>query len=128
MEVVERRKRLREHVIKKASNWASKLPFKVTVILVGSYARGDFNLWSDIDVLLISEDFIGGPIERLKSLDIPPGFQAIPLTPKEFKRLLKKRSHLAIESIEFGVMLRDDLRLIQQIRQVKENRIMSEGN
>jgi len=128
MEIIERRKRLREHVIKKASNWASKLPFKVTAILIGSYARGDFNLWSDVDVLLISEDFTGGPIERLKSLAIPPGFQAIPLTPSEFRRLLTKRNHLVIEAIKFGVVLRDDLRLIQQIRQVKENRTMSEGN
>ena len=121
MEVIERRKELREHVIKEASNWASKLPFKVTAILVGSYARGDFNLWSDVDVLLISESFTGGPVERLKLLDVPSGFQVIPLTLKEFKRLLTKGDHLAIEAIEFGVVLRDDLKLIQQIQRVKTN-------
>ena len=30
---------------------------KVTVVLYGSYARGDFNLWRDVDILLISDAF-----------------------------------------------------------------------
>ena len=72
MEVIEKRRRLREQAInKEALSWAAGLPFKVTAMLVGSHARGDFNLWSDIDVVLISEDPEGGPIERLKALDIP---------------------------------------------------------
>ena len=29
----------------------------VTFILFGSYARGDFNLWSDIDIIVISDKF-----------------------------------------------------------------------
>lgn len=116
MEVIERRKRLREHIIKEASNWVSKLPFKVTAVFVGSYARGDFNLWSDVDVLLIPKSFTGGPVERLKLLDLLSGFQVIPLTLKEFKRLLTKGDHLAVEAIEFGVLLRDNLKLIQQVK------------
>lgn len=55
--------------------WANKLPFKATVILIGSYARGDFNLWSDVDILLISESLSGNPIERLKALDAPQDFK-----------------------------------------------------
>ncbi len=30
---------------------------KTTLILFGSYARGDFNLWSDIDIIIISDYF-----------------------------------------------------------------------
>ena len=112
MEVIERRKRLREQAIKEASDWVARLPFKVTAILVGSYARGDFNLWSDIDVILVSEVFKGGPVERLKALDIPRGFQAIPLTPNEFKRLLAKGNRLVVEAAEHGIMLKNDLKLI----------------
>lgn len=41
--------------------------FKVSAILIGSYARGDFNKWSDVDVLLIAE-FAGNPLERLWKL------------------------------------------------------------
>lgn len=113
MEVIEKRTRLREQVIRRASNWAERLPIKATAILTGSYARGDFNLWSDVDILLVSEDFKGGPVERLKALDIPSRFQVIPLTPKEFRRLLTRRDHLALEAVESGIMLRDDLKLIR---------------
>lgn len=112
MEVIEKRKRVREQTIKEASSWAARLPFKVTAMLVGSYARGDFNLWSDVDIVLVSKDFKGGPIERLKALDTPQGFQVIPLTLNEFKRLLAKGSVLATEAIKHGVILRDDLKLI----------------
>jgi len=30
---------------------------KTTLILFGSYARGDFNLWSDVDLIIISDYF-----------------------------------------------------------------------
>jgi predicted nucleotidyltransferase len=30
---------------------------RMTVILHGSFARGDFNLWSDIDLIIVSEKF-----------------------------------------------------------------------
>ena len=109
MEVVKERRKLREEVVEAALKWARKIPFKVTAILTGSYARGDFNLWSDVDVLLISEDFKGGPVERLKSLDMPPKFQVIPITPREFQRLLNKKNPLAVEAIKSGIILRNDL-------------------
>ncbi|RLG90819.1 MAG: nucleotidyltransferase domain-containing protein [Candidatus Hecatellales archaeon] len=115
MEVIKERKRIREKIIKEASSWTAKLPFKATAMLIGSYARGDFNLWSDIDILLISEEFKGNPVERLKALDIPPGFQVIPLTLKEFKKLLTKRNQLAIEATKHGVILRNDLKLLLQV-------------
>jgi len=111
MEVIEARRKLREQVARDASSWAAELPFRLTAILVGSYARGDFNLWSDIDILLVSEDFEGGPVERLKALDTPPGFQVIPLTPNEFRRLLDRGDHLAVEAVESGLILRDDLKI-----------------
>lgn len=111
MEIVERRRRLRGKVIEAASKWARKLPFKATAILIGSYARGDFNLWSDIDVMVISEDFKGGPVGRLKSMDMPLGFQIIPLTSNEFKKLLAKKDPLALEAVKSGVILRNDLKI-----------------
>ena len=110
MGVLEERRRLRERVIEQARRWVEGLPFKATAILVGSYARGDFNLWSDVDVLLIAE-FRGGPLERLEGLDVPPGFQVIPLTLEEFERLARRRDPLAVEALTVGVVLRDDFGL-----------------
>ncbi|MEM2728432.1 MAG: nucleotidyltransferase domain-containing protein [Candidatus Bathyarchaeia archaeon] len=109
MGIIEERRRLREKRILEAKEWASRISFKATVILIGSYARGDFNLWSDVDILVISEEFVGSPVHRLENLDAPPGYQIIALTPKEFKRLIERREPIAMEAIEHGVVLRDDL-------------------
>jgi len=98
MEAVKERMRLRDKVINEAAKWAKGLQFPATVIVIGSYARGDFNLWSDVDVLLIA-DFRGNPLERLKSLDFPAGFEVIPLTRSEFLRLLEEKNVLAIERL-----------------------------
>jgi len=108
MEVLRERRRVREKVIEEARDWATDLPFKATVMLVGSYARGDFNLWSDVDVIVIAE-FNNRPIERLENTDHPPGFEVIPLTPKEFIRLIEKKNPIALEALNTGIVLRDDL-------------------
>jgi len=111
MEIIKERRRLRERRIEEAREWASKIPLRVTAVLIGSYARGDFNLWSDIDILLISEDFAGRPPDRLKNIDVPPGYQVIALTYKEFKTLMGRRERIVIEAIEYGIVLRDDLKI-----------------
>ncbi|HDD26211.1 MAG TPA: nucleotidyltransferase domain-containing protein [Acidilobales archaeon] len=66
---------------------------KVTLIIYGSYARGDFNLWSDVDVILISEYFTN--IDFLKRYDIiskfiPENFEVKIWTLQEAKRNLSK--------------------------------------
>jgi len=108
MEILRERRRIREQVIEKARRWAGSIPFKTSAILVGSYARGDFNLWSDIDVIVITESD-SRPVERLKNMENPPGFEVIPLTPKEFRRLVEKKNPLALEALSRGIVLRDDL-------------------
>ncbi len=65
----------------------------VTLVLHGSYARVDFNLWSDVDVIIVSPVF-----EGLRVLDrydplldlLPPGFEAIPMTPRGLRQALEK--------------------------------------
>ncbi len=69
---------------------------RVTVILYGSYARGDYNLWSDIDLLVISEKFKN--VRILDRYDLipqpPPGVEPVPLTPGEFVENLGKNTWL----------------------------------
>ena len=117
MEILKEGRALREKVIEEARRWASNLPFKSSVILIGSYARGDFNLWSDVDIVLIAW-LHGNPLERLKSIDYPPGFEVIPLTPTEFLTLLKKRNPIAMEALSNGVILRDDFNIEELLKQV----------
>lgn len=109
MEIVKKRMEIREKVINEAISWVSKLNYKVSAVLIGSYARGDFNTWSDVDIMLISDEFKGNPIERLKKIAIPPGYEVIPLTLEEFRKLLKKNNILAVEAMQVGIKLRDDL-------------------
>jgi len=110
LKILEERRRHREEVINEVKQWAMDLPFKATVILIGSYARGDFNVWSDVDIVLISE-LTGSPLDRLKKINYPPGFEVIPLTLDEFLRMLKKKNPIAVEAIERGVILRDDFNI-----------------
>lgn len=108
MEIIRERVETRRRVIERVREWASSLRLRSTVALIGSYARGDFNLWSDIDVVVISDELRGNPVERLRNIDAPPGFEVILLTPQEFKELLKKENPIAIEFVRYGVIVRDD--------------------
>ena len=58
MEIIEKRIEERKRIIRKAQEYSLTFEFKATVILIGSYARGDFNLWSDVDIMIIG-DFTG---------------------------------------------------------------------
>ena len=111
MEIIEKRKRQREQLIGQVSEFIKGLNFKCTALLIGSYARGDFNLWSDVDILIIGE-FSGTPVERLKNLNLPPGYEAILLTADEVAKKRKKNDRFIVESFESGVIIRDDLHLV----------------
>ncbi|MHB1493772.1 MAG: nucleotidyltransferase domain-containing protein [Thermoplasmataceae archaeon] len=107
MEIVEQRKLEREIKIRSAIEYSKALDFKSTVILIGSYARGDFNLWSDVDLLIIG-DFSGNPVRRSEKLDFPAGYELILLTPEEISIMKGKRNKFLIDSFAEGVVLRDD--------------------
>jgi len=82
---------------------------RVTVVVYGSYAKGDFNLWSDVDILLISEAFKN--MRFLDRYDLfkdeeKPGFEVKPFTPEEFKKLMSSVSW--VEALRNRVVLVDD--------------------
>ncbi|MCX8205389.1 MAG: nucleotidyltransferase domain-containing protein [Candidatus Nezhaarchaeota archaeon] len=110
MDIFKEREVARSKVLKEAGEWAQAFRAPCTVVLIGSYARGDFNKWSDVDVVLVSEFAERSPLKRLEGVDIPPGFEVIPLTLRELDRLLRKNDPIALE-VKRGVVLRDDLGL-----------------
>jgi hypothetical protein len=63
-----------------------------TIVLYGSYARGDWNEWSDIDLIVVSEDFQNlGYWERIDKLvdAIYPTrapIEAVAMTPDEWEK------------------------------------------
>lgn len=79
----------------------------VAAAVVGSVARGDFNVWSDVDVVLVAEGLAEHAVERQGSLleGAPPGVQPVGFTPPEFRAALAKGNPLAVEAVERGVPL-----------------------
>ena len=123
--IIGERLRERVRVIEEARKWSRGLKYPVTAILVGSYARGDFNKWSDVDIILVSPAFEGKtPIERLYEVDAPPGYEVIPWTPRELERMMAKGNPLAIEASRHGVILRDDLGLAKLVRGSGSHRLL----
>ena len=114
MGVLERRREERKEIIKKAGEFAREYPHRCTAIMIGSYARGDFNLWSDVDLIVVGE-FLGNPVERLKNLDFPAGYEIIPLTVPEFNSLIESKKPLARDIVDQKVVLRDDFGLSRNL-------------
>lgn len=79
----------------------------VAATVVGSVARGDFNVWSDIDVVVIGDGLPEDALERqtLMVESAPPGVQVVALTQAEFGAAVAKGNRLAREALESGVPL-----------------------
>jgi len=82
------------------------------VVLYGSAARGDFGIGSDVDILVVAEDFPTKLDDRLQLLfSINPTtapLEPIGYTPKEFEELLRRRHATALYAMEEGILLYDD--------------------
>jgi len=98
-------------IIKRYMNELSKLGVEVQrVILYGSYAKGSFRKDSDIDLVVVSDDFKGKNLrERLEILGIAAvrlmePIEAYGVTPDEIESL-EEVSFLK-EALSSGVMVR----------------------
>lgn len=111
-ELLREREEERARAIERARAVAEELRKRLgraTIVLHGSYSRGDFNLWSDVDMLIVSERFEG--VHPLKRLDLvletlPPRFEAICLSPSEARAQLEKPWWR--EALKSAVFLVDD--------------------
>jgi predicted nucleotidyltransferase len=66
----------------------NNIPIK-EAILFGSYARGNYQEWSDIDIALVSDIFVGNQIDdkdkiRKITLSISSEIEVIPFSPNDF--------------------------------------------
>jgi len=110
-EVIKARAEERRRAIGEVKNYVEKLRERLGAIsaaVFGSYARGDFNLWSDLDVIVVSQKFKDVDFVRrcLALLDAPPKVGAICWTPEEAAKALKKPSW--IEALKNCITLADD--------------------
>lgn len=114
IKAVDERRTERRRLIARARAYAERLdgriPLKAT-ILVGSVARGDFNVWSDIDVLVVADELPERTPDRglLLMTDAPAGVQPVGMTPSEFRSALERRNRMVVEAVESGIVLSGEL-------------------
>jgi hypothetical protein len=109
-DVLAERRRERERLIDLAREYVESLAARHPVdaaVVVGSVARGDFNVWSDVDVVVVAEGLPERAPDRVGFLleAAPPGIQPVGFSRSEFRRALAKRSRLAHEALDRGVVL-----------------------
>ncbi|MDK6027885.1 nucleotidyltransferase domain-containing protein [Ignisphaera sp. 4213-co] len=120
MEIVEERIKIREKLLEKAQRFAECVLQKLsnsTIVVFGSVARGDFNEWSDVDVLIVTRDDVPTrPVDRLdvvyECMKRNPIVEPVIITYNEFMKLLTKNNPLVIEALEKGIVFVDKLSLI----------------
>ncbi len=107
---LERRRVEREQRLALAREHVERIARRISVtgaVVAGSIARGDFNLWSDIDVVLVSDALPApGPArERALAGEAAPGLELHGYTSAEFTHALDRGDRLAVEAAERGVLL-----------------------
>jgi predicted nucleotidyltransferase len=108
-EALAARRREQAGLLELARAYVERLRGRVPVraaAVVGSVARGDFNLWSDVDVVVVAEGLPERIPDRSATLvaDAPPRVQPVGFLPEEFRVAWRKGNPLAREAAD-GVVL-----------------------
>jgi hypothetical protein len=106
--ILVRRRAEQQARIRCAADWAHELAKRidlVAVVIFGSTARGDFNKWSDIDVLVVANELPLDARVRLALLTeaAPPGLQPGGWMPDEFADRRRRKDPIARECDAVGV-------------------------
>ncbi|MDJ0271694.1 MAG: nucleotidyltransferase domain-containing protein [Aigarchaeota archaeon] len=116
MGIVEERRLMRKAATEAAAEAVKLVEMivgSVSAALIGSYARGDFNQWSDVDLLVVSPGFAPNPLDRFEQvaevLKKFPSLEIIPWTLREFERQKRLKTPLAEETMRTGVVIKDEL-------------------
>ncbi|MEM3080754.1 MAG: nucleotidyltransferase domain-containing protein [Nitrososphaerota archaeon] len=125
MGVAEERRLMKKAAVEsavEAVRCIEKILGQVSAAVIGSYARGDFNRWSDIDLLVVSPNFTPNPLNRLEQLANVlkkyPSLEIMPLTPQEFQRQRKLKTPMVEEVIQKGVIITDELNIFESLKQL----------
>jgi hypothetical protein len=106
--ILVRRRAEQQARIRCAADWARELAKRldlVAVVVFGSSARGDFNKWSDIDVLVLAHGLPPDARARLALLTeaAPPGIQPVGWMPDEFADRRRHNDPIARECDTVGI-------------------------
>lgn len=107
--VIRRRRAEREELLERARGFVAGLPRELdarAAVVYGSVARGDFNQWSDVDLLLVCENLPERFLDRFATVGDPPQpVQVIAWTPAEWRDQLARRNAIALDAVESGVWI-----------------------
>jgi uncharacterized protein len=106
---VERRRAERNEMILAARTYirtkVGVIPIRAAYV-VGSVARGDFNQWSDIDVVIVADGLSPRALDRIELFsDRPPGIEVFAYTPRELEQERERKNPLVLEAGEIGIDL-----------------------
>lgn len=112
--VIEARREEQQEMVAHARRYGERLRARfgpLSVFVIGSVARGDFNQWSDVDVIVVADGLPMHPLERNLMLYelVEGGIEPKGYTVAEFGRLLAQGRQPALETMEIGIVLRDEL-------------------
>lgn len=107
--VIRRRAAERKALVDRAQHFAVRLDAStgvLAVVVFGSVARGDFNLWSDVDVLVVVREVDDRLLDRLRSAGQEVGLvEPVVWTAEQLRSQLRRRDPIALESVERGIWL-----------------------
>lgn len=110
-EVVNERRAERARLLARARDYVAQIAPTVglrAAVVVGSVARGDFNVSSDIDVLVVADRLPAHPLDRLATLGpLPAALEVVAWTPAEW-RARRHSDPLVVEAHNAGVWLVGD--------------------
>lgn len=109
-DVLAERREERERLLALARTYVERLQARVPVaaaVVAGSVARGDFNVWSDVDVVVVAEPLPERLVDRAGLLlgEAPVRVQAIGFTPGELHEAWLRGNRLVREAVEDGIVL-----------------------
>ena len=107
---LERRRAERDRLLARAREHVEGLARRMPVAgaaVVGSVARGDFNVWSDVDLLLVFRSPAAKSPARLAALVAiaPPGIQIVAWSTDEFVQACRAGNPIAREALAVGEVL-----------------------
>jgi predicted nucleotidyltransferase len=77
------------------------------VVVAGSVARGDFNVWSDVDVVVVAEGLPKRAVDRATLLlsEVSGGVQPIGYTPSELAEAQRRGDRLVYSAFSEGIVV-----------------------
>ena len=100
----------RERLIALAREYADRLSRRIpvtAVVVAGSVARGDFNVWSDVDVVVVAEALPARAVDRAALLlaDAPGGVQPIGYSSSELAKASRRGDQLVRSALNDGIVV-----------------------